>query len=77
MRKSGRVGLEQLVKRVGRHADGCLPHAAVAATNSSLNQRGRRHHGGTTMEPGVDVVPPMREGTLHAERVRRALTRAQ
>ena len=30
----GESGLEQLVKRVGRHADGCHPHAAAAATNS-------------------------------------------
>ena len=38
--KSGRARLEQLVRRVARHVDCCLPHAAVTATNfASLNQR--------------------------------------
>ena len=35
--ESGRARFEQLVKRVGRHADGCLPRAAVAATNSTVS----------------------------------------
>ena len=76
---SGRAHIEQLVKRVGRHADGCFPHAAVAASNAqshlpqpARNHRwpplrsGRRYHGGTTMEAGLDAVPPT-EGTLYAE----------
>ena len=35
--ESGRARLEQLLNRAGRHADGCHPHAAAAATKSTVS----------------------------------------
>ena len=53
--ESGRARLEQLMKRVVRHADCCLPHRWPPF------RRGRRDHGGTTM-PGLGAVPPTERG---------------
>ena len=91
--ESGRARLEQLVKRVGRHADGCPPPAAAAATSrvspapTSPNQRetvaGRLCDavGGIMAAPRWSQASmlclPTWEGTLHAECVRPTLTRAQ
>ena len=82
--ESGRARLEQLVKRVGRHADGCPPPAAAAATS-------RVSPASTSAKPSLAsfatraprwsqasmLCLPTWEGTLHADCVRPTLTRAQ
>lgn len=86
--EGGRAPLEQLVKRVVQHVDGCLPHAADVATNyqvsPAINQRetiaGRLCDavGGIMAAPRwspASMPCSRRGGTLHAG-VRRTLTRA-
>ena len=56
---SGRARLEQLVKRGGRHADVCPPHAAVAAKNPQSAASWRHHDG-----PRLRCCAPDEEDSL-------------